>query len=413
LQRIDFAPLIKRALTPIFGSIPASGRITPSIAFDFAVGPSGLTFPGDKGVAAGVTGTSTFNGTVYPGAHPPQLALPPIPTDHHLNYYISEYTINGLFWAFFKSGALKATATASNVPDPAAMNTNNYQDTPLQALYQAYPSAPITADLTALAEPTVSFASVYDVSTEALDELKSSLPESVLKLLQGMLGQLYMTEPALFCELVNVLGQSAADQYRTTIERAVQITAALVTHSIQVIMNVLWHGQTVPVLTFTVAEMDVLEDFVLGSSGTTQTLQFALQIVPAFTTAKFVSSSVPGIARGEFGYIWSWVLEPVFALVAAKIGKAGVALPRIEGFNFLFDHATITLESGYAGVLTDVKHVGDNSALYFQSKRRIQPGEPIVSPAAASRSWRVLAPPWRPRRPVPPLPAEWSSLGRA
>ena len=184
-----------------------------------------------------------------------------------------------------------------------------------------------------------------------------------------------------------------------------------VTYSNQVIMNVLWQGNTVPVLTLNISETDTLEAFVLGhnEAKTTQTLQFVPSVIPALTTATFVSSPLPGINVSSFGYIYNLALQPVFAKVATAVGKAGVALPRIKGFNFLFDKATIDLEQGYASVLTDVMHANDNGVLYFQSKRRIQPGEPMVWPAIPRKD--RSAPP--PQRPLPPLPAEWPSLNQS
>jgi hypothetical protein len=131
-------------------------------------------------------------------------------------------------------------------------------------------------------------------------------------------------------------------------------------------------GQTIPVITFDVSQTDVLQSFVLGIAGTTQTLQFAFQIVPALTTTQFVSSSIAGIDSGDFGYIWNWVLQPVYGNEVAKIGEKGIALPRIQGFNFLFKNATITLAPGYANVLTDVMHVTDDGAKYLMSKKLVE-----------------------------------------
>lgn len=371
VDTIDFSGAINTAVTPAFGSIPSTGQLTSDISFNFPMGPSGLTFPNNSGIATGVTGDTTYGTTEYPGTNPPQLALPPIPANNHLQYYASDYTFNSLFWAFFEAGLLVATASPSNVPDPAALNTANYKNTPLQALYDAYPNAGMTAKITALAAPTVTFASIYDLTAANLPNLKSQLPDSVYTSLQAISGQVYMNEAAFFQALQQTLGQAAADQYKTIIEGVALVVGAVVTHSIQVVLNVISGGSAIPVIIFDVTETDVLQGFALGIAGTTQTLQFQFQIVQPLTTATFVSSTIPGINSGDWGFIYNWVLQPVFATEVAKMGQNGVALPRINGFDFLFKNATITLQPGYAAVLADVQYTSDSGVAYMASKRVI------------------------------------------
>lgn len=407
VSKIDFGTTISTLIGPLFKSIPASGQLTTDIAFQFPVGPSGLTFPGDAGIATGVTGTTTYKGTVYPGSGaPPQLALPPVPTSQHLNYYVSDYTFNSLFWAFFSQGSLKALVTPGSIPNPQYLNTSNYNNTPLQALYNAYPNTPMTANISALVAPTVSFAPIYDLSSLNLPNLQGVLPSDVYTALQGMGGQVYFTEPAFFAALATTLGQTSADQYKTVIESVALVNAAVVTHSNEVVLNVISGGNTIPVITFNVSQTDILQAFVLGVSGTTQTLQFFFQMVPGATTTQFISSTIPGIDGGDFGMIWNWVLQPVFATEVAQMGKAGVALPRITGFNFLFAHATVTVASGYVGVLADVQHVTDSSGVkYLMSKPTIRHGESIVPPSTEARL-RAVGPLRVVRGPGEPAPEQ-------
>jgi hypothetical protein len=372
VDTIDFSTPITALIRPLFQSIPSSGNLTPNIAFQFPVGPSGLTFPGNSGIAAGVTGEVTYQGTAYAGANPPQLSLPPIPVNDHLNYYVSDYTLNGLMWAFFQEGDLVATATPGNIPDPAALNTSSYNNTPLQALYTAYPSMPMTANIKALVAPTVQFAQIFDLTATNMVTLQNQLPTAVYAQLQVLKGSVYMDEPTFFSALTNALGQANADQYKTVIETVAQVVGAVVTHSNQVILNVVDAGVTVPVITFNVSQTDILQAFALGTSGTTQTLQFAFQIVTPLTTTQFVSSSIPGIDSGDFSYIWNWVLQLVYGNEVAKIGEAGVALPRIQGFDFLFSNAAITLAPGYANVLSDVQYVTDSGVKYLMSKKLVE-----------------------------------------
>jgi hypothetical protein len=384
VDAIDFTTPIVALIQPLFTSIPASGNLTSNIVFQFPVGPSGLTFPNNNGIAAGVTGEVTFNGTPFNGSNPPQLSLPPVPTNNHLNYFASDYTFNALMWAFFEEGDLVALATPGNIPDPAALNTANYNNTPLQALYTAYPNMPMTANIKALAAPAVQFLQIYDLTATNIVKLQNQLPAVTYSKLQVLKGSVFMDEPSFFAALVNAIGQADADQYKTLIESVANVVGAVVTHSTQVVLNVIDGGNTIPVITFDISETDVLQAFVLGISGTTQTLQFAFQIVQPLTTSTFVSSSIPGINSGDFGFIWNFVLQTVYATEVAKIGQAGVALPRIQGFNFLFNNATITLQPGYANVLCDVQYVTDDGVKYLMSKKLFQ-----IDPTAEWQPFRA------------------------
>ncbi|MCU1266502.1 MAG: hypothetical protein JWM21_2820 [Acidobacteria bacterium] len=383
VDTIDFSAPITALIKPLFASIPASGHLTPDIAFQFPVGPSGLTFPGNSGIAAGVTGDVTYKGTAYAGANPPQLALPPVPANNHLNYYASDYTFNALMWAFCREGNLVATATPGNIPDPAALNTGNYNNTPLQALYTAYPNMPMTANIKALVAPKVQFKQVYDLTAANIGKLQNQLPPAVYAQLQVLKGSVFMDEPSFFAQLINALGRANAGQYKTVIESVALVVGAVVTHSDHVVLNVIDAGVPIPVITFDVSQTDVLQAFVLGISGTTQTLQFAFQIVTPLTTTTFVSSPIPGVNGGDFTMIWNWVLQPVYGTEVAKIGQAGVALPRIHGFDFLFNNATITMAPGYANVLSDVQHVTDSGVRYLMSKQLLE-----IDPNAAWEPFR-------------------------
>ena len=409
LKNIDFSGAVRGALEHVFKTIPQSGWITPDIGFDFAIGPSGLTFPGGSGFAAGTAGAASWKGHMYAAADPPQLKLPEVPAAHHLSYFISDYSVNSLFWAFFKADLLKTLATQANTGGNSSMlKTGTFQGTPAQVIYTTYPDAPMTASIDALSEPTVALQPVYEPTAKALGACQPPLPEAILTKLAGMEANVYVSEASLFQDLVAHLGEADADAYKTSIESAARGFAAVVTYSNQVTMNVLWQGGTIPVLTYDVSETDTLDGLVLAHSGTTQTLQFVPSIIPGLTSAKFVSSPFPGIDVQGFPWIYNLVLQKVFASAAQAVGRAGVALPRIDGFNFLFDRASIVLDQGYASVLADVMHTGDSGALFFQSKRRLQATESLVGVAAngGARGWMP------PARPLPPLPAGWEHLAQ-
>ena len=368
VSTIDFGGEIDSLIKPLLKSIPASGNLTPDITFNFPIGPSGITFPGNQGLASGVTGVASYKGKVYPGINPPQLSLPAVPKNYHLNYFASDYSFNSLIWAFFESGALVTAVNPSDLPDPGVLNTANYENTPLQALFNKYPDLPMTADIKALVAPAVNFETVYELTKDNLKDIESQIPLKVYTRLNDMVGGVYLTEASFFTELINFIGQADADEYKTIIEGAARVNGAVVTHNNQAILNVLKDGQTIPVITFDVSQTDTLQELILGVSGTTQTLQFDFKIIVSLTTTKFISSTIPGITSGNFTTIWNSALQPVFATEMEKIGQAGVPLPRIKGFNFLFEKSKISIETGYANVLTDVQYTNDNGLLYLLSK---------------------------------------------
>lgn len=358
VDTINFNTVITNVIQPIFTSIPASGNLTPNIVFQFPIGPSGLTFPNNSGIATGVTGVATYQGTAYPGANPPQLSLPPVPANSYLNYYVSDYSFNSLMWAFFQAGDLVTTVNPGDIPTPGDLNTSIYQNTPLQALSNQYPNTPMSAGVTALSAPTVQFVNIYELTATNMTGL-SQLSATQLTALGALKGVVYLDEPTFFAAVVNALGQTAADQYRSPIEQAALAVGAVVTHNIKVVLNVLNQGLPTPVITFSVNETDVLQAFALGVSTTTpptQTLKFAFQLVSSLTTATFVSSTIPGITSGNFTDLWNFVLQPMYSQQLAAMGTAGVALPRIQGFDFLFNSATVTLQPGYASVLANVQY---------------------------------------------------------
>ena len=362
VDSVDFSA-VSNLVEPLFAQIPSTGKITPDIAFEFAeqVGPGavGLSFPNSAGVLAGVDGVASYQGVVYTAPNPPALKAPDMPTDNHLAYNVSDYTLDSLLWAFFKAGSLTANVTSGNIPDPEVLNTEYFAGTPLQALEGAYPNKDMTASIKATSAPTVTFRPIYSLSSAAYAKLAPpTLPDKdTYQHLAAMVNKTYLTEPDFYTALVNNLGPGPAGAQQTIIEGAALINAAVVTHANQVVLNVIVSGTPTPVVTFDVAQTDVLDNFTLGVSGQTQTLRFAFVTIPSATTTTFVSSTIRGINEGNFAMEWRTALEPVYALVVDDIGQKGVPLPRIPGFDFVFSGATVTIEPGWVNVLTDVQHV--------------------------------------------------------
>lgn len=361
VSTIDFETPIKDLIGNLGVKIPSTGRLTQDIDFLFGTGPSGLTFPGDKGMQVGVTGQVTYEGTPYSGGTPPQLPVPEVPSTKHLAYYVAAYEFDALFWAFYRQGLLKLLIRPGDLPDPSALYTNTYRNTPLQGLYQQYPNHTMTAYVAAAQAPTVSFQTLYDLSSPVLAQLAEELPAQVIDKLRGLQNQYFLDESSFFQSLVNTLGESDAEQWKATIENAAMGAGTVVAHSNRVTFSVLQGGDSIPVLSFSVTQQNVLSVLQLGisASGTTQTLQFGFQIVPASVETTLISTTISSITTNNFGYVWSFVLEPEFANEVAEMGKQGIALPRVPGFAFLFTDAQITTEAdegGYVSVLTDFEY---------------------------------------------------------
>jgi hypothetical protein len=79
ISSIPFGDMIGKVFPPLLKSIPASGKLTPDITYDFAVGDSAMSFPGDAGIAIGVTGTVKYKDHAYPGTASKALPVPPPP----------------------------------------------------------------------------------------------------------------------------------------------------------------------------------------------------------------------------------------------------------------------------------------------------------------------------------------------
>jgi hypothetical protein len=544
LENIDFQGPIQSLLGSLFGTIPASGQLSPNIVFHFNQGDSPITFPSNAGIAGGVTGNVSWKGTAYSGGTPPSLPVPPVPSSRHAQFYIADYEFNELYWAYFEDGLLNTTITGSQLPDPQMLNTGYYQNGPLAPLYQKYPNLPMTVGVTPTAAPTVTFQQVYDldygdngvlttqqaqlptpvynqlktlagsvyldqgsftvaaqavlgpggapyltqieqasivpgswtqtyvVTAAGLASLQSSLPSGVYSLLAaalavgqvfldkawllvavqyaldnitetnqyagqiaaafahtgsfsqvwwvtpgingglttlvdqlppdaynnllGLANTVYLTQASFLNDLQNALGNQAS-QYAAQVEAAALVNGAIVTHTVQAVFNVLRAGQTIPVFTVAFAETDFQQNFRLGTAGYNQTVQFDVQLIGSGTSATLVSSTIPGINASTFPTIWNFVLQPVYALELQKIGQTGVPLPFMKGFQFLFEQATVTVQPGYAAVLTNVQYIGSpqftEALISGQDAALAEVAPKLRAPRPLGpRNWAVLGP---------------------
>jgi hypothetical protein len=152
----------------------------------------------------------------------------------------------------------------------------------------------------------------------------------------------------------------------------------VVTHTARCTLNVLVHAAPVKVITFDVSQCFVMENLTLGQSsqGNAQTVLFGFdQPMGTSPTATFVWSNpnLPGVSNADFGDLWN-ALAGQWQDAFAEIGKAGMALPRIPGFDFVFGNTPVTVVApvagadGYISVSTNVTYVPENLAAPVRSR---------------------------------------------
>lgn len=222
LENIDFQTPVQNLLKNLFGTIPASGKLTPDIVFNFNEGDTALAFPSNQGISLGVTGNVTWEGNAFSGGTPPSLAIPSVPTNNHVHFYAADYEFNELYWAFFKDGRLNTTITAGQLPDPGMLNTSYYQSGPLSPLYQKYPNLQMSVGVTPQAAPTVTFQPVYQLNygdNGVLTTQEAALPANIYQQLNTLQGSVYLSQNDYTTALQTTLGPTGA-QYIPQIQQA-------------------------------------------------------------------------------------------------------------------------------------------------------------------------------------------------
>jgi hypothetical protein len=359
LANIDYGSCVARALKPIFASIADSGKLGP-VEFDFLTpGDSGLVFPPGGGIQIGAAGGVTVNGVPYAAPAPPPLALPPVPTGSpppDVAFFIQDYEVNALFWGFQAAGVLKTTLAAGNLKDPQALETNTYSGGSLNNLALKYPGLLMTADLAAREAPTVAFQTVYEFNAKNMQNIQEALGATSWgqfgNEIEGMNGMAFSSQSGLENELSLI--DSALLTYAPTIEKCTGLSGVVVTHTTRCVLSVCPDKENpIPVITFDVAQTFLMDGLQLGQSssgtGTVQSVIFTFkQPMDAFPKASFVSSTIPGVDGGDFGDVWN-ALRPNWQDVFGQVGTAGMPLPHIPGFDFLFSQATVAVVPAQTG----------------------------------------------------------------
>jgi hypothetical protein len=359
LNNIPFGPAIAGVFQPLLKTIPASGKLTSDITYDFAVGDSGLTFPGDAGIGIGVTGTVKYKDQSYDGPAPKPLPVPPPPVGpDHVQVYVSDYEMNALHWAFFKAGLLAVTVHPSDLQDSDILKVKTYVSA-IQA-FKPYSGDAMTAHVVPKAAPVVAFGDVYELTAEVMGQLKGSLPTDVYTLLGGIDGNAYANKADLETDLQSA---NVEQLWWATIESAAKSAGMVVTQTLEFKLVIENGAPTPPELVFDLQRTDILQNLGLGLTKTgAQTLQYAFQRVSY--SATFVSTTVPKFDKRDFGdLIWPTAGEPRYEEALAAMGKTGVPLPIMQGFHFVFDQAKVSIQEGFVSVLAQVNLVSREAAL--------------------------------------------------
>ncbi|MEO3787246.1 hypothetical protein ABGB12_28300 [Actinocorallia sp. B10E7] len=352
---IDFATPISTIFTPLIKSIAASGHLTDDITYDFAIGDSGLYFPGDRGLAIGITGSVTYKGAPYPGTPPVGLPVPPPPTDaHHLQLYVSNYELDALYWAFCQDGRLAVTVHASDLPDPEVLHCKTYVS--LIKAFKPYAAFAMRADVVPRQAPKVAFQKVWVLTETVMETLKNQLPSTVYTLLDGLEGNAYAAQAAFEQDLQDA---TIDRQYWQAIERAAYASGMVMTEDLQFTLTILNGATSQPDIVFDLVRTDILQNLGLGvhqgSGSPSQTLTF--DFVHADYKATFVSSTVPNFDGAGFGeQIWPIAGEPSYDKELAAIGRIGSPLPIMSGFQFLFEDAELSIQEGFVSILAKMTY---------------------------------------------------------
>jgi hypothetical protein len=76
------------------------------------------------------------------------------------------------------------------------------------------------------------------------------------------------------------------------------------------------------------------------------------------SNATFTSSTIPNFPGQQMAGIWQAAGDPQYAQVLAALGKTGVPLPIMSGFQFTFSDATLSVQQGYVSILAQVAFKG-------------------------------------------------------
>ncbi len=194
-----------------FSSIPASGRLSEDMIFDFSfaseLAGTGLRYlhqksSGAEGLTFGISGGMQWldkmgQAHTYEEA-PPNVPNPPIPEEDDvfpINIYVSNYGINAALWAAYKNAEFNATLTPDDLKNPKLLHSNTYEN--IAPLFRYHRRIDMHLDIEPIAEPTTRFRQVLAFTAETMDLLKIKLPKEAFKKLEDLRGQTLLDSESL------------------------------------------------------------------------------------------------------------------------------------------------------------------------------------------------------------------------
>lgn len=356
IDSIDFNTPINQLIKGVVGSIPGSGDLGNGIVYDFTMGDSGAVFPDNKGIQMGVKGGASYNSEVFSEKPEPSLPLPLPPADndtHHLNLYVANYEVDALYWAFFKAGRLDLVVNPQDLPNPSALYVSSYASWD-QSL-APYSNYVMQAQISQHAAPLTSFQEAYLYHDAQMAVLKAQLPADVYQRIERLPGNAFLTLNDLQAFLTTA---KVPSNYFAQIAEVGKTPAMAVTQDLIFNLVIQAGDNPNPYIKFSVKRTDVMTGLKLGLSADkkAQTMQFGFS--NANNAATFLDSSVPGFTGGlDFGGpLWHVTAEGLYADNLDKLGKTGVPLPIMQGFQFDFDNAQLSVQEGYVSILANVAY---------------------------------------------------------
>ena len=351
IDNIDFAKPISDLISGILKTIPGSGNLGNGIVYDFSLGDGGILFPNNDGIQMGVKGGASYNGATFSEPSPPSLPFPLPPADsdtHHLCMFVSNYEVDALNWAFYEAGKLNCVVNPDDLPDPNILKVKTYV-AQLPAL-QPYQLFSMQAHIELNSAPTTAFQMVYEITKAVLAQLQTQMPTDQYNLLTNLQGNNYTSLSSLESDL-NALG---IDQtYYPTVENAAKSMGMVVSHDINFTLVIQNFQTSEPNIVFNVKRTDILANLALGiGPGNTQTMQFSFKNVTYDVT--FLNSNIPNLDGTLLAITWSTVGETNYDTLLSKLGASGVPVPIMQGLQFDFSNAQLSIQDSYVSILANV-----------------------------------------------------------
>jgi hypothetical protein len=346
IRGFNYAAAVQSALSAILGTIPESGKLTPSITFRW--GPGSLDFLNNDGIALGATGMVQYNGTPYQPKNP-DVPLPSVDLACDLVFNVGVDEFGGLLWAFYEQGSLQGRLNKSEIPNPEYLNTKAYKDS-LPQLYEFAPDADMEVEIKAASAPTVHDGPLYQLTKTAYQDLQSQLPADTWQHLASMVNTPYVTSQDFNTQLANDIGHAEATAHGTVILGAATLIGLFLDSTWNIAFYVIVNAAPKFAFEMQGEKHDVFDEFGLTAKDTTQAVTFNFKELRC--NEKVLRTEVPGITREALAFFWA-IANLYVAHEIELAGQAGVALPFIKGF--LFTDARVVVEQSYVHVITDVR----------------------------------------------------------